>query len=158
MLAAAKTAMSDQQTQAWLDDPRHDTVAADDERFPQLLCQINNPPLLLYVDGNPDILHLPAIAIVGSRNPTKGGERNAFEFAQHLASTGFTIVSGLAQGIDAAAHRGALAAGGRTIAFLGHGIDRIYPAANKGLAEDIAATGALVSEFPLGTHPQKWEY
>ena len=147
--------MTDQQTEKWLADARHCIIPADADRFPQLLSQINNPPLLLYVDGNPDILHLPAIAIVGSRNPTKGGERNAFEFAQHLASTGFTIVSGLAQGIDAAAHRGALAAGGRTVAFLGHGVDRIYPAANKGLAEEIAATGALVSEFPLGTHPQK---
>jgi DNA processing protein len=148
-------AMSEQQSKEWRGDPRHHVVEADDERFPQLLAEINNPPLLLYVDGNADILHLPAIAIVGSRNPTKGGERNAFEFAQHLARVGFTIVSGLAQGIDTAAHRGALAAGGRTVAFLGHGIDRIYPASNKALAEEIAASGALISEFPLGTHPQK---
>ena len=147
--------MNDQRSKEWRQDPRHHVVQADDERFPQLLAEINNPPLLLYVDGNADFLHLPAIAIVGSRNPTKGGERNAFEFAQHLASAGFTIISGLAQGIDTAAHRGALAAGGQTIAFLGHGIDRIYPAANQALAEEIAASGALVSEFPLGTHPQK---
>ena len=147
--------MSDQPSKEWQRDPRHHLVQADDGRFPPLLAEITNPPLLLYVDGNADILHLPAIAIVGSRNPSKGGERNAFEFAQHLASVGFTIVSGLAQGIDTAAHRGALAAGGRTIALLGHGIDRIYPAANKALAEEIAASGALISEFPLGTHPQR---
>ena len=123
--------MSDQQTENWQRDKRHHIVPADDERFPELLGQISNPPLLLYVDGNADILHLPAIAIVGSRNPSKGGERNAFEFAQHLAGIGFTIVSGLAQGIDTAAHRGALAAGGRTVAFLGHGIDRVYPASQS---------------------------
>ncbi|MGI9221109.1 MAG: DNA-processing protein DprA [Woeseiaceae bacterium] len=147
--------MSNQQTENWQRDKRHHIVPADDERFPELLGQISNPPLLLYVDGNADILHLPAIAIVGSRNPSKGGERNAFEFAEHLASIGFTIVSGLAQGIDTAAHRGALAAGGRTIAFLGHGIDRVYPASNQALAEEIATNGALVSEFALGTHPQR---
>ena len=145
--------MSDNQKQQWSQDPRHHIVPMDDDRFPQLLAQINNPPLLLYVDGDAEILHLPALAIVGSRNPSKGGERNAYEFAHHLAGVGFTIVSGLAQGIDTAAHRGALAAGGRTIAFLGHGVDRVYPASNKALAEEIAASGALVSEFPLGTHP-----
>jgi DNA processing protein len=145
--------MSDDQKEQWSQDPRHHIVPLDDDRFPQLLAQINNPPLLLYVDGDAEILHLPALAIVGSRNPSKGGERNAYEFAHHLAGVGFTIVSGLAQGIDTAAHRGALAAGGRTIAFLGHGIDRVYPASNKALAEEIAASGALVSEFPLGTHP-----
>ncbi len=139
----------------WQAGPRHRIIPHGDADFPQLLGEISNPPHLLYVDGDPEILHLPALAIVGSRNPTKGGERNAYEFARHLASVGFTIVSGLAQGIDTAAHRGALAAGGKTIAFLGHGIDRIYPASNHGLAKEIAASGALVSEFPLGTHPGK---
>ena len=145
--------MSDEQEQHWLRDRAHHKIVRGDDAFPQLLEQIPGPPHLLYVDGDPESLHLPAIAIVGSRNPTRGGERNAFEFAEHLASVGFTIVSGLAQGIDTAAHRGALAAGGKTIAFLGHGIDRIYPASNKNLATEITRNGALVSEFPLGTHP-----
>lgn len=145
--------MSDQQDELWLRDQRHHRIVPGDSAFPHLLEQIPSPPHLLYVDGDPESLHLPAIAIVGSRNPTKGGERNAWEFAHHLASVGFTIVSGLAQGIDTAAHRGALAADGKTIAFLGHGIDRIYPASNKDLAGEIANNGALVSEFPLGTHP-----
>jgi DNA processing protein len=137
----------------WQKGAQHRIVRQDAAEFPELLRQIPGPPILLYVAGNADLLGLPAIAIVGSLNPTSGGERNAFEFAQHLASLGFTIVSGLAQGLDTAAHRGALAAGGNTIAFLGHGIDRVYPASNKALAEEIAARGALVSEFPLGTHP-----
>jgi DNA processing protein len=145
--------MSKDDDSLWQADARHHIIQHDDERFPQLLGQISNPPPLLYVNGNPDLLHLPTLAIVGSRNPTKGGERNAFEFARHLAAAGFTIASGLAQGIDTAAHRGALAAGGTTIAVLGHGIDRVYPASNKDLAHEIAASGALVSEFPLGTHP-----
>jgi DNA processing protein len=93
--------------------------------------------------------------MVGSRNPTNAGRRNAFEFARHLGASGFCIVSGLAQGIDAAAHRGALAAGAPTVAFLGHGIDRIYPARNRDLAHAIVRTGALVSEFPIGTHPHR---
>jgi DNA processing protein len=100
-------------------------------------------------------LHLPSLAIVGSRNPTKGGERNAFDFAAHLAGNGFSIVSGLAQGIDTAAHRGALSVRARTVAFLGHGIDRVYPAENRELAHEIAERGALVSEFPIGTPPDK---
>ena len=142
----------------WRSDPRHHVLEHESDRFPELLAQISNPPLLLYIDGNPELLHLPALAIVGSRNPTEGGTRTAFEFAHHLASAGFTIVSGLAQGIDTAAHRGALAAGGTTIAFLGHGIDRIYPASNKKLAHEIAASGALISEYPLGTHPGKHHF
>jgi DNA processing protein len=109
----------------------------------------------LYVTGDPSVLHLPSLAIVGSRNPTSGGARNAFEFARHLGGSGFCIVSGLAQGIDAAAHRGALEAGAATVAFLGHGIDIIYPARNRGLAEAIAERGALVSEYPLGMQPRK---
>ena len=139
----------------WSKNARHHIIKHDSDEFPELLQQIPNAPGLLYVDGDPDLLHLPSLAIVGSRNPTKAGERTAFEFAQHLSGMGFAIVSGLAQGIDTAAHRGALAAGGTTIAFLGHGIDRVYPASNQALAEEIAATGALASEFPLGTHPGK---
>ena len=139
----------------WLADPRHHLLRRGDEDFPELLEQIPGPPDELYVNGDPGALHLPAIAIVGSRNPTQGGLQNAFEFARHLGSRGFCIVSGLAQGIDTAAHRGALEAGAPTVAFLGHGIDRVYPASNRQLAHDIAGRGALVSEFPLGMHPAR---
>ncbi len=133
----------------------YSTFAPGDENFPELLTQLNDPPPLIYVKGNADALHLPALAIVGSRNPTDGGVRNAFEFARHLAKCGFCIVSGLAQGIDAAAHRGALAAGGPTVAVLGNGIDTIYPASNRELAEQIINSGALVSEYPPGTPPMR---
>jgi DNA processing protein len=139
----------------WLQNPEHHLVSAGDEDYPELLGQIQGPPKQLFVNGDPGVLHLPAIAIVGSRNPTRGGLRNAFEFARHLGARGFCIVSGLAQGIDTAAHRGALDAGAATVAFLGHGIDRVYPASNRELAHEIARTGALVSEFPIGTHPHK---
>ena len=142
-------------TADWLADPRHHLLRRGDEDFPELLEQIPGPPGELYVNGDPGALHLPAIAIVGSRNPTQGGLSNAFEFARHLGSRGFCIVSGLAQGIDTAAHRGALEAGTPTVAFLGHGIDRVYPASNRELAHEIARRGALVSEFPLGMHPAR---
>jgi DNA processing protein len=137
----------------WLHDENHHLIRLGDDMYPELLARIAGPPAQLYVNGDPEIMHLPALAIVGSRNPTTGGAQTAFEFARHLGATGFCIVSGLAQGIDAAAHRGALSAGAPTIAFLGHGIDRVYPAANRDLARDIARRGALVSEFPLGTAP-----
>ena len=133
----------------------HSTIVPADEHFPELLTQLSDPPPLLYVKGNRDVLHLPALAIVGSRNPTDGGVRNAFEFSRHLATCGFCIVSGLAQGIDAAAHRGALAAGAPTVAVLGNGIDAIYPASNRELAEQIIASGALISEYPPGTPPMR---
>ena len=139
----------------WLQDPDHHQLRLGADAFPELLAQIPGPPSLLYVIGDPELLHLPALAIVGSRNPTSAGKHNAFEFARHLGSAGFCIVSGLAQGIDEQAHRGALAAGTPTIAFLGHGIDRVYPACNLELAHEIASRGALVSEFPLGTPPHK---
>ncbi len=112
-------------SESWLLDPQHHLVTRGDDSFPELLDQIPGPPGKLYVNGNPDVLHLPALAIVGSRNPTQAGARNAYEFARHLGSCGFCIVSGLAQGIDTAAHRGALDAGAATVAFLGHGIDRV---------------------------------
>ena len=139
----------------WLNEPEHHIVTAESDDFPQLLRQIPDPPSQLYVFGNIDALHLPALAIVGSRNPTRGGRQNAYEFAKHLGRSGFCIVSGLAQGIDAAAHEGALDADALTVAFLGHGIDRIYPAENRELAHRIAAGGALCSEYPLGSPPRK---
>ena len=141
--------------QEWLSESAHQVIERGADDYPELFEQIQGPPSLLYVNGDPGVLHLPAIAIVGSRNPTQGGVRNAFEFARHLGGIGFCIVSGLAEGIDTAAHRGALDAGAKTVAFLGHGVDRVYPASNRDLAHEIARNGALVSEFPLGTHPHK---
>jgi DNA processing protein len=137
----------------WLDHDSHHVVAYGQATYPELLSQISDPPLLLYVNGDVGALHLPSIAIVGSRNPTRGGLSNSFEFSRHLARQGFSIVSGLAEGIDTAAHRGALDAGSQTTAFLGHGIDRVYPAMNRELAHDISESGALVSEYPIGTRP-----
>lgn len=140
---------------AWLEGERNHLLFWGSPDYPELLARIPDPPVLLYAQGDADCLHLPGLAIVGSRNPTGGGVRNAWEFARHLGGAGFAIVSGLAQGIDAAAHEGALAAGAPTIAFLGNGIDHIYPAANRELARRIAARGALVSEYPLGSPPRR---
>lgn len=143
---------------AWLEDEGHHVVAWGEADYPPMLTEIPGPPLLLYVNGDIDALHMPSLAIVGSRNPTEGGVRNAEQFSRHLAARGLSIVSGLAQGIDTAAHRGALRAGGATVAVLGTGIDRVYPSSNLGLAHDIAAGGALVSEYPLGTAPERWHF
>jgi len=124
----------------------------EDPRYPELLRQITNPPPFLFVRGKADCLSLPQIAIVGSRNPTTGGSENAERFAHYLASQGFAITSGLALGVDGAAHRGTLAAWGKTIAVMGTAVDRIYPARHRALAQEIIEKGgALVSEFPLGT-------
>jgi len=143
---------------AWHEEDNHHLLAFGDEAYPELLAQIPGAPLLLYVNGDIDALHLPALAIVGSRNPTAGGTRNAWQFGKHLAQQGFAIVSGLAQGIDTAAHQGALDAPGRTIAVLGHGIDRVYPAANRDLAHRIATSGALITEYPPGARPERWHF
>lgn len=124
----------------------------EDPLYPRLLREIPRPPPLLYVRGDPSCLSLPQLAIVGSRNPSGGGSENAERFAHYLAERGFAITSGLALGIDAAAHRGALRAGGKTIAVMGTGIDLIYPSRHRQLAQEIVDSGgALVSEFPLGT-------
>jgi DNA processing protein len=143
---------------AWLEVEGHHLVTWDDDDYPAMFREIPGPPLLLYVNGDASLLQLPALAIIGSRNPTQGGARNAREFARHLASRGFVIVSGMAQGIDAEAHRGALDAVGKTIAFLGTGIDRVYPAVNRQLAHEIASRGALVTEYPLGAAPERWHF
>jgi DNA processing protein len=128
-------------------------IRAADPGFPPQLRAIADPPPLLYVRGDAAILAAPAIAIVGSRQPTPAGRDTAFDFARQLAGCGLVITSGLAAGVDAAAHRGALDAGGRTVAVCGTGLDRCYPEHHRDLAERIAQCGALVSEFPPGTPP-----
>ena len=139
----------------WLSKRGNHLIHPESEFWPELFRELADAPTVLYLRGKPESLHLPSLAIVGSRNPTRGGVLNAYEFARHMSGAGFGIVSGLAQGIDTAAHKGALDANATTIAVLGHGIDRVYPAANRLLAHRIATQGALVSEYPLGTHPRK---
>ncbi|MGQ0384701.1 MAG: DNA-processing protein DprA [Gammaproteobacteria bacterium] len=124
-----------------------------DPRYPRQLCAVPHAPDPLHVLGDPAVLSLPQLAIVGSRSASAAGRETAFAFAAELAGSGLAITSGLATGIDAAAHRGALAAGGVTVAVCGTGLDRIYPAEHAGLAAEIAACGALVSEFEDGTPP-----
>ncbi|MEP6998825.1 MAG: DNA-processing protein DprA, partial [Betaproteobacteria bacterium] len=127
--------------------------AWDDPAYPRALLTITDPPPALHYAGNLELLNRPAVAIVGSRNATPQGRQNAEAFAVALAEAGLTIVSGLAQGIDAAAHRGGLAGAGKSIAVVGTGIDRIYPAGNKALAHRLAESGGLLSQFTLGTPP-----
>jgi DNA processing protein len=137
---------------AWLEDgPAREWIALDDARYPQALLQTADPPLLLYTIGRCELLNTPSIAIVGSRNPTPQGADNARAFAEHLGRAGLTIVSGMALGIDGAAHSGALAGGAGTIAVVGTGLDRVYPRAHRDLAHQIAERGLMVSEFELGT-------
>jgi len=137
----------------WLQHENNHVITYQDPRYPALLREIPDPPALLFVHGDPDYLSQPQLAIVGSRNPSHQGRALAREFAAHLASYGLTITSGLASGIDGAAHQGALDGGGSTVAVTGTGLDRVYPAQHRELAHDIARNGALVSEFPLGTAP-----
>ncbi len=124
-----------------------------DDEYPALLRQIDSPPPLLYIRGRLTEADSRAFSIVGTRSPTAYGLQAAQELTAALVTSGLTIVSGLAKGIDSAAHRTALGNGGRTIAFLGHGIDRVYPATNGALAAEIVKNGALITEFPLGTPP-----
>lgn len=138
----------------WLAQDRHHLVTWRDPDYPPLLREIADPPLALYVAGDRALLSTPQVAVVGSRNPTPQGRENAHAFSRSLASSGLTITSGLALGVDGEAHRGALAAHGRTLALTGTGLDRVYPAAHRELAHAIAEHGALVSEFPFGTPPR----
>jgi len=128
-------------------------VTFRDPRFPPLLAEIAQAPLALFALGDPDLLRLPQLAVVGARTASAQGMENAQAFAAELARRGLTITSGLALGIDSAAHRGALAADGLTIAVCGNGLDRVYPARNRELAHAIAARGLLLSEFPVGVPP-----
>ena len=137
----------------WSAQVGHALVTLADETYPKLLLEITDPPPLLYARGRVELLARSALAIVGSRNATQQGSANAEAFARTLSESGLTIVSGLALGIDAAAHRGGLQGPGSTIAVLGTGIDVIYPQRNAALAGEIAQRGLLISEFPLGTAP-----
>ena len=135
----------------WASQAAHRLICYDDEAYPERLRQIADFPLLLYARGDTRLLRSPQIAVVGSRRCTPGGARTAFEFAAGLAAAGLTVTSGLALGIDAEAHRGALQAAGNTLAVIATGADLDYPASNRRLAERIRATGLIVSEFPLGS-------
>jgi len=138
---------------AWAHQPGHSIVTLADEAYPRPLLEISDPPTLLYAHGRVELLSRVALAIVGSRNATQQGEANAEMLARALSAAGLTIVSGLALGIDAAAHRGGLAGPGSTVAVLGTGIDVTYPSRNAALAAEIAQHGLLLSEFPLGASP-----
>lgn len=140
---------------AWAAQPDNHILTWNDPAYPNLLRQIPDPPPLLFIHGDPHCLNFPQLALIGSRNPTPGGQATAHDFAAHLSRLGLTITSGLALGIDAASHRGALAGQGSTIAVMGTGLDRVYPACHRDLAHAIASQGgALVSEFPTGTPPK----
>ena len=135
----------------WLEDRTNHIVTLADVHYPQALLQITDPPPLIYAKGRIDLLNHAALAIVGSRSASPQGIANAESFAKALSDAGLTIVSGLALGIDAAAHRGGLAGSAGSIAVIGTGLDIVYPARNRDLAHQLAERGAIISEFPLGT-------
>jgi DNA processing protein len=137
----------------WLDDPANTLLTLGDSAYPQTLLQTPDPPPVLYVKGRVDLLNHVAFAIVGSRNATQQGVAHAESFARALSDAGLTIVSGLALGIDAAAHRGGLAGLSSSIAVVGTGLDIVYPARNRELAHALAQGGCIISEFALGTAP-----
>lgn len=135
----------------WLNREDHHLLTLADGNYPQQLLEITDPPPLLYVIGQRELLGRSALAIVGSRSATPQGVDHAEAFARAVSEAGLTVVSGLAEGIDAAAHRGGLVGASSSIAVVGTGLDRIYPVCNRDLANDLANRGALISEFPLGT-------
>jgi len=140
-------------TLAWLEDNNNHIVTLADSEYPKALLNIPDPPILIYVKGRLDLLNKTAMAVVGSRNATPQGMSNAEAFSSSLSNEGLCIISGLAHGIDSAAHRGALQGKGSSIAIVGTGLDKVYPAANRDLAHELAQHGTLISEFPLGTPP-----
>lgn len=142
----------------WARQPGQHLLPHDDPRYPPLLREIPDPPPLLFVRGNVDVLARPQLAIVGSRRPTADGRQNARRFAAGLSAAGYVVTSGLALGIDSEAHRGALESGGVTVAVLGTGLDNLYPAANRKLAAQIAEQGAVISELPPRGESRKWTF
>lgn len=140
-----------QATLDWLKKDNAHIVTLADDTYPKQLLQISSPPVILYALGHTHWLTHPSIAMVGSRNATPQGEKNATNFAQNLCDQGLCVVSGMALGIDGAAHSGALESNGATIAVVGTGLDIVYPAKHRQLAHKIAERGLILSEFPLGT-------
>ncbi len=143
---------------AWLAQPGAGLVTLEDADYPASLLELSAPPPALWLQGRRELLSEPQLAMVGSRHPTHDGRDMARAFAAALAGVGLVITSGLARGIDAAAHEGALAVGGDTLAVLGGGIDTLYPAENRALGERIAAAGLLISEYPPGTPPRRGHF
>jgi len=135
-----------------------DCIHLGTSEYPQLLAEISDPPRCLWTRGDRSVFTAMAVAVIGARAASPEGLSTAGEIAGDLARAGVVVVSGLARGIDAAAHRGALAGGGKTIAVLGTGIDRVYPAEHDLLTAEIAANGLLLTEFPPGTHPEDWHF
>lgn len=144
-----------EQDLAWLEAPDHALLTWRDARYPPTLREIADPPIALFVAGDPTVLATRQVAVVGSRHPTPGGRDIAYRLAGQLARVGITITGGLARGVDTAGHRGALDAGGLSVAVAGTGLDQVYPRENRDLARRIAGCGALVSEFPTGTPPRR---
>lgn len=142
----------------WLSEPNHHLLCWDDGGYPALLRRIDSPPAALFVDGDPGCLWQPQIAVIGSRNPTAGGLDHARDFATTLARQGMTITSGLASGIDSAAHSAALDAGAYTIAVNGTGLDQVYPVSSQNIARRIRSQGAMISELPLGSPPRRQHF
>jgi DNA processing protein len=140
-------------TLRWLGHDGHHLIALGEPAYPRALLQLPDPPAVLYARGRVELLNARAFAIVGSRNATLQGLRDAEAFARALSAADYCIVSGLAAGIDAAAHRGGLAQSGSSIAIMGTGAEQVYPPANRALGENLARNGCLVSEFPWGTPP-----
>jgi DNA processing protein len=135
----------------WLQNPTNHLITLADSSYPQALLEISDPPPLIYAKGQVQWLNTRGIAVVGSRNASTQGEKNAEDFSQALCQHGYTIISGMALGIDGAAHRGALKANGATIAVVGTGLDVVYPSRHRDLAHQIVERGVIISEFPLGT-------
>ena len=142
----------------WLSGPRRSLLWPGHGSYPRLLARVSDPPPVLFVEGDPETLGWPMVAIVGSRNASVTGREVAHEFARILGENGVGVVSGLALGIDGAAHRGALRSAAPTVAVCARGLDRVYPAVHEGLAEAISASGALVSEFPIGARPSRLNF
>jgi DNA processing protein len=139
---------------SWLEREGCHLMCWSDADYPPLLKEIHDPPPVLYIRGDRSLLGEFQLAMVGTRNPTPMARKTAWAFAENFTQFGLIVTSGLALGVDQAAHEGALSNGGKTIAVAATGLDRIYPARNKGLAEKIIESGAIVSEFPIGTSPK----